>query len=102
MKYLVSVNPGPLPPAPECFDAALDWLDTKLEDGTLESLYGFLEGGGVAVANVDSHADLLELMAQYPLYGMVTWEVRPLLGFREGTDTIRAKLVEAQAAMGGG
>jgi hypothetical protein len=32
---------------------------------------------------------------------MVTWEVRPLLEFREGTDLLRAKLAEAQAAMAG-
>jgi hypothetical protein len=41
-------------------------------------------------------------MADYPLFGLVTWEVRPLLEFREGFDTIRAKLVEARAAMGRG
>jgi hypothetical protein len=38
-------------------------------------------------------------MAAYPLFGLVTWEVRPLLEFKEGTDTVRAKLAEAQAAM---
>ncbi len=32
------LNPGPLPPAPERFDAALDWLDGKLEDSTLETI----------------------------------------------------------------
>jgi hypothetical protein len=40
-------------------------------------------------------------MAEYPLYGMVQWDVRPVLEFREGIDTVRAKLVEAQAAMSG-
>jgi hypothetical protein len=40
-------------------------------------------------------------MADYPLFGMVTWEIRPLLEFREGADTLRAKLAEAQAAMSG-
>jgi hypothetical protein len=44
---------------------------------------------------------VLDLMADYPLFGLVTWEVRPLLEFREGIDTVRAKLAEAQAAMGG-
>jgi hypothetical protein len=102
MKYLVTATSGPLPPGPEQFDAALDWLDRKLEDGTFDCLYGFLEGGGVSVINVDSHAALLELMTEYPLYGLVVWDIRPLLAFREGADTVRAKLVEAQAAMGGG
>lgn len=45
--------------------------------------------------------EALDLMAEYPLYGMVTWEVRPLLEFKEGIDTIRAKLVETQAVMAG-
>jgi hypothetical protein len=44
---------------------------------------------------------VLELMAQYPLYGLVQWDVRPVLEFREGLDTVRGKLVEAQAAMSG-
>ena len=41
-------------------------------------------------------------MAGYPLFGMVSWEVHPLLEFREGIETVRAKLAEAQAAMGAG
>jgi hypothetical protein len=65
-------------------------------------VYGFLEGGGFAIANVDSHREALDLMADYPLFGMVTWEVRPLLEFKEGLDTVRAKLAEAQTAMAGG
>lgn len=102
MKFRVSATPGPLPPSPEQFDAAIDWLQAKLDDGTFDCLYGFIEGGGFSVANVGSHREALELMAEYPLYGMVQWDVRPVLEFREGLDTVRAKLVEAQAMMGGG
>ncbi len=101
MKYLVTATPGPLPPSPEQFDAAFGWLEEKLADGTFDCLYGYLEGGGFSIANADSHLDALELMTDYPLYGLVTWEVHPVLDFKEGVDTIRAKLVEAQAAMGG-
>lgn len=100
MKYYVQATPGPLPPSPEQLDAAIDWLQAKVDDGSFDCIYGFLEGGGFSVTNADSHAALLELMAEYPLFGMVTWEVEPLLEFREGLDTVRAKLVEAQAAMG--
>jgi hypothetical protein len=102
MKFQVTARPGPLPPSPEQFDAALDWLDAKLEDHTFDCLYGFLEGGGFSVANVGSHTEALELMADYPLFGMVVWDVKPVLAFREGADTVRAKLVEAQAMMAGG
>jgi hypothetical protein len=100
MKYLVTARPGPLPPAPEQFDKALDWLQGKLDDGTFDCVYGFLEGGGFAVTNADSNRDALQLMTEYPLFGLVTWEVRPLLEFREGDDLLRAKLAEAQEAMG--
>jgi hypothetical protein len=101
MKYYVSAIPGPMPPSPEQFDAALAWLDGKLSDGTFDCIYGFMEGGGFSVTNADSHREVLDLMADYPLFGMVTWDVRPLMTFRDGADVIRAKLVQAQAAMGG-
>lgn len=88
-----------MPPTPELFDASLNWLDQKLGDGTFDSIFGYMEGGGFAVVNAASHHDILEMMTEYPLFGMVTWDVRPLLEFKEGTDLVRAKLVEAQAAM---
>jgi hypothetical protein len=88
-----------MPPTPEQWDAALSWVEGKLNDGTFDCVYGFLEGGGFSVTNADSHRDLLDMMADYPLFGLVTWDVHPVLEFKEGTDTIRAKLVQAQAAM---
>jgi len=102
MKYLISANPGPMPPTPEQLDQAMDWLEAKMDDGTFDNVYGYLEGGGFAVTNVDSHREALDVMADYPLFGLVTWEVRPLLEFKEGIDTIRAKLAEAQEAMAAG
>jgi hypothetical protein len=101
MKYMCTARPGPLPPSPEQFDAALEWLQGELDNGTLDCLYGFLEGGGIAIANADSHTQALQQMTEYPLYGLVTWEVTPLLAFGEGDQIVRAKLAEAQAAMGG-
>jgi hypothetical protein len=101
MKYMISATPGPMPPTPEQFDAAMAWLEGKLGDGTFDCLYGYLEGGGFSITNAGSHAEVLDLMAGYPLFGMVTWEIRPLLEFRQGTDKLRAKLVEAHAMMAG-
>jgi hypothetical protein len=102
MKYLISATPGPMPPTPEQFDAAIAWLERKADDGTFDCIFGYLEGGGFSVANAASHREVLDMMADYPLFGLVTWEIRPLLNFREGIETIRAKLAEAQAAMAGG
>lgn len=100
MKYFVSATPGPMPPAPEQFDAAMAWLEGKLNDGTFDCIFGFMEGGGFSVVNADSHHEVQELMLEYPLFGLVTWTVRPLMEFKEGIEQVRAKLVEAQAAMG--
>lgn len=102
MKYFVSAIPGPMPPSPEQFDAAVAWLESKLDDGTFDCLYGFMEGGGFSVANAGSHREALDIMADYPLFGMVTFEVRPLLEFKEGIETTRAKLAEIQQAMAAG
>lgn len=102
MKYFVSATPGPMPPTPEQLDTAIDWLEGKLDDGTFDCLYGFIEGGGFSITNAGSHGEVLDVMAEYPLFGMVTWEIRPVLEFKEGIDTVRAKLAEAQAAMAGG
>ena len=101
MKYFVSATPGPMPPTPEQFDAAMAWLEGKVDNGTFDCIFGFLEGGGFSVANAGSHREVLDLMADYPLFGLSTWEVRPLLEFKEGIETTRAKLAEAQAAMAG-
>lgn len=99
MKYFVAATPGPMPPTPEQFDASIAWLQGRLDDGTFDCLYGFMEGGGFSITNADSHREVLDMMAAYPLFGQVTFEVRPLLEFKEGIDTIRAKLAEAQEAM---
>lgn len=101
MKYMIIANPGPMPPTPEQFDAAMSWLEDKVDEGTFDCVFGFLEGGGFSVTNAGSHREALELMADYPLFGLVSWEVRPVLEFKEGIDTIREKLAEAQAAMAG-
>jgi hypothetical protein len=101
VKYYVSATPGPMPPTPEQFDASIDWLEGKVNEGRFDCIFGFMEGGGFSVVNAESHREVLDLMAQYPLFGLVSWEVRPLLEFKEGIDTVRAKLAEAQAAMAG-
>jgi hypothetical protein len=44
MKYFISATPGPMPPTPEQFDAALDWLEGKANDGTFDGIFGFIEG----------------------------------------------------------
>jgi hypothetical protein len=35
-KYFTGATPGPMPPTPEQLDAAIEWLDGKLDDGTFD------------------------------------------------------------------
>jgi hypothetical protein len=79
MRCCETARPAASPPSPEQFDAALDRLCARLDDGNFNCLYGFLEGGGFGVANVGSHDEVLDLMTEYPLYESVEWEVRPVL-----------------------
>src|SRR5947209_18298032 len=99
MKYFVSATPGPMPPTPEQFDAAMSWLEGKVNDGTFDCIFGFMQGGGFSVVNADCDGRVLKLMSDYSLFGVVTWDVRPLEEFMEGADTVRAKLVKARARM---
>jgi hypothetical protein len=48
MKYFVSATPGPKPPAPEQFDAAMSWLEGKVDDGTLTASTGSSRAGASA------------------------------------------------------
>jgi hypothetical protein len=36
MKYFMSATPGPMPPSPEQFDAAIEWLEEKVDDDTFD------------------------------------------------------------------
>ena len=58
-----------MPPAPEQFDASIDWLQAKVDDGTFDCVFGFVEGGGFGVTNADSHSEVLDLMAITPCLG---------------------------------
>ena len=48
MKYYISATPGPMPPTPEQFDEAIAWLERKVDDGTFDCVFGFLEGAASA------------------------------------------------------
>ena len=85
MKYFVAARPGPMPPSPEQFDAAIEWLDGKLQDGTFDCIFGFMEGGGFSIVNAGSHREVLDLMAEYPLLGWSPGRCIPCSSSRRGS-----------------
>ena len=66
------------------FKAAQSWNSAKLEDGTIDCVYGFVDGrGGVSVVNAESHEKLLGLIRSSPMYHFMDYEIRPLCDLQE-------------------
>lgn len=85
MKYLIIASPG-LTPVPveqgaDLLKAASVWIKGKLEDGSLDCHYSYFGGGGMGIANAESHAELLANILAYPLYPFFEWEVTPLMEY---------------------
>jgi Muconolactone delta-isomerase len=80
MKFLLTVTPfrgGPVPPqaAAAMLSAQRDWIQARLDDGTLECAYAFTNGGGVGIVEVDSHEAMHELLLQSPSFPISEHEV---------------------------
>jgi hypothetical protein len=54
------------------------WIHDRVDEGTIETIYGFPYGGGVAVVNADSGDELTSLLMGSPGYMTLDWEIRPL------------------------
>jgi len=82
MRFLVTtrLRPTQLPPDAlvAMLTAARDWLKERQAKGELEAVYGFVDGGGVAIANQPSHEALNAAIQEYPLGPVTEWGVFPL------------------------
>ena len=105
MKFLVIVTPRqvPLPPnlIADLLSAQKDWLKQRLADGTVESLYGFIGGGGVGIVNVDSHEQMHELLVGSPAFPVSDFEVTAIGDFEATIDAGIAALRQAASMMPG-
>jgi hypothetical protein len=92
MKYLVIGNPNltPIPPelAVNIYKAAIAWMDERLKNGKLDFHYIFAERGGFVIANVNSPEELFDEMLSYPLYPFFDWEVKALVEWKHGYNSI--------------
>ena len=83
MKYLVTArrNMAPFPEGQgsNLVQAAKDWVSAQLANGTFDCIHNFAEGnGGFSITNADSHEAVFDLLLDYPLYLIYSWEIRPL------------------------
>jgi muconolactone delta-isomerase len=105
MKFLVIVTPRPVPLPPnviaDLLTAQKDWLKQRIADGTVETLYGFVGGGGIGSANVDSHEQMNELLVSSPAFPITDFEVKPIGDFETTLDAGVAALRQAASMMPG-
>ncbi len=90
MKFVIATRPlGNLPPeaAGPLFQAAKQWLSDKTKEGIIDAVYGYQEGGGLTIANADSHEDLMNTVRGFPLFPFVAWEIRPLVDINKSLDS---------------
>lgn len=96
MKYLVYATPkaSPTPVADPLATnkAAAAYLADLHKQGKMEVGYSLVTGGGFGVVEVASHAELAEIIFNYPLYDSFQWRAEPLTDFAQVFGTIIAAL----------
>jgi hypothetical protein len=92
MKFLIMATPLPIPIPPELgadlYRAAGDWLGQRLGDGRMDCVYTFVDAGGLAISNAESHEQVFAELLSYPLYRFFGWEVKPLCEWEPTFDTV--------------
>jgi hypothetical protein len=102
MKYMVvgTRNLAPMDPATAAgaFQAAKQWMEAGLADGTHDLHYMHIETGtGFTITNADSHEEIMDQILDYPPYPFFDWEVIPLVDWSHAYD----KLIELFRKRGG-
>ena len=87
-------NSNPAPPPGEWADlleAAKEWMNGKLADGTNDLHYVFPEGtGGFTIGNAESPEEAMVNLVSYPLYPFFDWEIKPLCEWSSSYDVFIA------------
>jgi muconolactone delta-isomerase len=105
MKFLVTVTPRQVPMPPgmiaDLLEAQGKWLQERVDDGTVESLHGFVGGGGFGVANAESHEEMHALLVGSPGFPIADFEVRAIGDSSEMLKAGVAALRQAASMMPG-
>ena len=91
MKYMVIATRNMVPmdskQAIGLFQAAKQWINARLADGTLDLHYVHIEtGGGFTIGNADSHEEIYDRIIKYPLYPFFDYEVIGLVDWSHAYD----------------
>ena len=93
MKYLITALTGttPVPPdqAVELWEAAREWIGTRMIETRFGIMSIFADGSGaIAVVDAEKHEEVFDLLLSYPLYPFFRWEVKPLCEWEHAFTTI--------------
>ena len=102
MKYLVIGKRNLVPMEPQMavglYQAAKQYSNARLADGTLDCQYTFADlSGGCGITNADSHEEAHDRLVDYPLFPFFDWEVTPLCDWSHNHD----KVIEFFQKLGG-
>jgi hypothetical protein len=90
MKYLVTARPGTttikLKYGAQLFQAAKEWVNERLADGTFDCQYAFVDLGGVSIANADTPEAAYDMVLDYPLYPFFEWTVEAIFDWQYAYD----------------
>ena len=100
MKYLTIGSPKAIPVPPDqavkLYTAAIAWIDKLIKNGTIEAMYIFPEGGGMAISDVNSQEEAFDLLTSYPLYSFFDWKTKVLVDWKHAYNSI----IERYKSMG--
>ncbi|NIN66906.1 MAG: hypothetical protein GTO63_19870 [Anaerolineae bacterium] len=103
MKYMVRGTRNLVPMDPKMgiglFQAAKQWMEAGLANGTHDLHYVHIEGNaGFTITNANSHEEVMDLIYDHPLYPFMDWDVTPLCEWSSGYDNT-IQLFQKMAAM---
>ncbi|HUS69528.1 MAG TPA: DUF3303 family protein [Anaerolineae bacterium] len=103
MKYMVIGTRNLVPMEPKMaiglFQAAKQWTNAQLADGSMDLQYLHADtGGGFVIVNGDSHEEIYDKTLDFPLYPFFDWEVIALVDWSHGYDKL-IEMFQKMAAM---
>ena len=79
-------NPAPMELLPQLLPLLTEWLDRY--QGRAEAPYFFVDGGGMAVLNIDDSRELHRMLAEHPFTAFMDVEILPVVDPSTAMETL--------------
>jgi muconolactone delta-isomerase len=92
MKFLIMTKPKQVSITPEAqlqlIKASREMIPKLLDNGTLECIYTYPQLGGIAIVNVSSHEELMDLLMNFPESTLFNYEIKPLVRYEHAYEKL--------------